>query len=200
MGLGGGAMVKRGLKGDADVNVYQGEHVRGYGLTDRISVYGAFGGAYLSVNDASIKVPKATSSTHSFGGGFLVSGGIKAKLWESANKLWEWDSALHYSFIRARHRSDNDGTWQDWMAATSVARSFGRLKPYVGAKCTLLQLKYKIRSDGTLIQQGRYKEDGPIGVLFGTDYVFGQQEDVVLNVETSYVNGTELAATLHYTF
>ena len=102
--------------------------------------------------------------------------------------------------IRARHRSDNDGTWQDWVAASSVARSFGRLTPYAGVKCTFLNFKYKIRQNGTVFQQGTYKDDGHVGVLFGTDYVFGRQEDVALNVESAYVNGAEITATLHYTF
>ena len=200
MGLGTGALLKRGLSGGADMTVYQGGHFRGYGLTEWLSVYGNIGGAYLSVDDGSIQLPNETSSMHSFGAGLLVSGGLKARLWESANKRWEWDSTFQYTHIRARHRSGNDGTWQDWVAASSVARSFGRLTPYAGVKCTFLNFKYKIRQNGAVFQQGTYKNDGHVGVLFGTDYVLGRQEDVVLNVETAYVNGAEITATLHYTF
>ena len=200
MGAEGGALLDRGLTGAAEVTAYQAGHFRGYGITDWLSVYGSIGGAYLNVDDAAIQLTQSTSTSHSFGAGLLVSGGIRARLWESASKLWEWDGTLHYTHIRARHRSSNDGTWQDGVAATSVARSFGRLTPYAGVKCTFLNFKYKIRQNGTVLQQGTYKNDGHVGLLFGTDYVFGQQEDVVMNVETAYVNGAEITATIHYTF
>ena len=198
MGLGGGVLVGKGFKGGADATSYQLGHFRGYGLTDRLSIYGKIGGALLSVEDSSI-VKQDKSTTHNFRG---VLGGValKGKLWESPKKIWEVDGSLHYAILRAKPRSGNDGRWQEWVFATSAARSFGRVKPYLGVKYSLASMKFKIRQDGKLLQQGTYKSDVRVGPFLGTDVYFGQAEDVIVNVETSYLDGAEIHVAVQYTF
>jgi len=200
MGLGGGALLGRGLKGDAEATVYQGGHFRGYGLTDGLSLYGKIGGAYLEVDDASIKKTNDPSSTNSFGAAMLVNVQLKGRIWEHAKTGWEWDGSIHYVDIRARHRDDNDGRWHEWVFATSVAKAFGRVKPYVGIKLSIIDFDFKIRQNGSLLQQGDYKQDGLVGAFLGTDVSFGESEDVILNIETSYTDGAEITASIAYTF
>jgi hypothetical protein len=200
MGLGGGGFLDRGLRGGAETTGYQLGHFRGYGLTDRLSFYGKIGGAYLEVDDASIKKVNELSSTHRFGAAVLVSVGLKARIWENAKKDWEWDGNLQYVDIRARHRNKNDGRWHEWLFATSVAKSFGRVKPYVGVQYSLLDFEYIVRQNGNFLTQGSYQGKGRVGALLGTDVYFGQFEDVIVNVETSYLNGPEVNVAVMYTF
>ena len=193
--------MRRGkLNGQGKVSFYQLGHFRGYGLTDRLSFYAKIGGVYLQVDDPSIKKSGNSSSTSSFGGNVLLSGQLKAKLWESANTQWEWDGSLQVVEIRARHRGRNEIRWHEWDVATSVARSFGRVKPYVGVKASLVNALFHVRKNGEVLKQGRYKLDVPVGPFLGTDVYFGEHEDVVINVETSYVSGAEVGMSMSYTF
>lgn len=200
MEAGGGAVLGRELKpSGSKTTMYQLGHRRGFGLTDWLSLYGKIGAAYLEVKDASIKRPSNPSSTIRFNGGMLVDVQLKSRLWRHVKTGLEWDGSLQYVYVRARHRGGNDGTWQEWVGSTSVAKSMGRLKPYLGVKYSLMSFKTKIRDGSTLIQR-TYKNDVPVGAFFGTDLYFGPSEDVILNVETSYLGGPELDMAIKYLF
>ena len=199
-GLGGSALPAKDLRGDATAMVYQLGHFRGYGLTDRLSIYGKIGVAYLQVDDSSIKKRNTSSTTNRFDANVLSSVQLKGRIFESRNKNWEWDGSLQYVDIRARRRDKNVGRWHEWQFATSVAKSFNRLKPYLGLKYDTVKFHYKVRENGELLQQGTYKENQPIGLFLGTDVYFGQFEDVIVNVEGSYLNGTEVSVAVSYTF
>jgi len=200
MGAGGGALLARKMKGDADVAVYQLGHFRGYGLTDWLSIYGKIGGASIKVDDPSIKRPTDSSTTHRFGLNVLSSVQLKGRIWQNAKQDWEWDGSVQYVDIRKRHTNRNEGRWHDWQFATSVAKSFGKLKPYLGVKYSMVNFTFKVRDQGTLIQQGKYKEDGPVGLFFGTDCYLGEEEDVVVNVESAYLDGAEVTVSVAHTF
>lgn len=197
-GLRSGGMRRGKLNGQGKVTFYQFGHFRGYGLTDRLSVYVNIGGVYLQVDDPAIKKPQDPSTTNSFKGNFLLSGQVKGRIWERAG--WEWDGSLQVVEIRARHRGRNEIRWHEADLATSVAKSFGRLKPYVGVKASFVNALFHVRKNGEVIKQGRYKLDAPVGPFLGTDVYFGEHEDVVINVETSYVSGPELGMSMSYTF
>lgn len=199
-GLGGSALPDRDLKGDATATVYQFGHFRGYGLTDRLSIYGKIGVAYLEIEDSSIKKRTSASATNQFDANVLSSVQLKGRLFESRNKSWEWDGSLQYIDIRKRHRGKNEGRWHEWQFATSVAKSFNRLKPYLGLKYNTVNFQFKVRENNELLQQGTYKENQPIGLFMGTDVYFGRYEDVIVNVEGSYLNGTEVSVAVAYTF
>jgi hypothetical protein len=201
MEAGGGAVLGRELKpGGSKATMYQLGHRRGFGLTDWLSLYGKIGAAYLEVKDPSIKRPSTPSSTVRFNGAVLVDVQLKSRFWRHAKTGLEWDGSLQYVYLRARHRGSNDGTWQEWVGSTSVAKSMGRLKPYLGVKYSLMNLKTKIRNGGQLFQQRTYKTDARVGAFFGTDLYFGPSEDVILNVETSYLGGPELDMAIKYLF
>ena len=102
--------------------------------------------------------------------------------------------------IGAGNKEKNEGRWHEWRFASSVAKSFGRVKPYLGAKLNFLRMFYKVRQNGEVVQQGHYREDHPIGLFVGSDLVLGSSEDVVLNVETSYQDGMETNVALQYVF
>ena len=199
MGLGGGAM-GRHLKGVADALVFQGGHFRGYGLTDWLSVYGKVGGASLEVDDSTIVKLQDPSTQNSFGGNILFSVQAKGKLLEHKRWGWEWDWSAQYVDIRARHKGKNAARWHEWQLAMSTAKSMGRLKPYVGAKYSIVNMLFRVWDNGSLLKQGRYREDNPVGIFVGTDYYFGQYEDVILNIEGSYLDGPEIAMALSYSF
>ena len=197
-GLGAGTLAGRELGTDVTAVVYQVGHFRGYGLTDWLSVYGKLGVAYLQVDDPSIK-KKDLSTEHRFGANLLSSVQLKGRLFENRKRDFAWDGSLQYIDIRKGHKGKNEGRWHEWQFATSVAKSFGRLKPYLGVKASMTDFSFKVKEDGKLIQQGTYQENGA-GPFFGTDVYFGRYEDVVLNIETSYLNGAEVDMSLSYSF
>jgi len=200
MALSGTGVQGRDLNGNASVTAYGFGHMRGFGLTNWLSVYGMIGAGYLEVDDPSIIKVNDTSTTNRFGANILVTGQLKTRIWRSANHNWEWDGSLAYVDISKRHRNKNEPRFHQWDVATSVAKSFGRIKPYLGVKWSAIRFFYRVRQNGQLLQQGVYSEDGSFGPFFGTDVYFGDLEDVILNVETSYVGGPEFDTSIQYLF
>jgi hypothetical protein len=200
MGAGGGRIADRKLDGGAEATAYQLGHVRGYGLTDWLSVYGKLGVAYLEIDDPSIKKRDDLSTTNRFGVNVLSGGELQVRLWQDRKALWEWDGSLQYTDIRKRHKGKNEIRWHQWGFGTSVARSFGRLRPYVGVNYSLIRAKYRVRQDGHLLQLATYKPDGVAGPFFGMDVRFGRGETVILNLETASADGAEATVVLSYTF
>jgi len=200
MGLGSGVAPERSLKGNAEALVYQFGHFRGYGLTDWLSVYGKIGLAYIAVDDASIIKASDPNSTNDFDANILSSVQLKGKLFEHKRTGLEWDGSIQYVDMRKRHKGKNEGRWHQWQFATSVAKAFDRLTPYVGVQYSFVDFTYRVRENGALIRQDRYEEDNPLGLFFGTDWRFGQSEDVILNIETSYLDGAEVNVAIAYTF
>lgn len=200
MGLGTGVIPKRNLKGNADALVYQFGHFRGYGLTDWLSVYGKIGLAYIAVDDPSIVKTGSPSATNRFGFNVLSSVQVKGKLFEHERTGLEWDGSVQYVDMRKRHKGGNEGRWHQYQFATSVAKSLGSLKPYAGVQYSLVDFTYRVRENGTLLRQDKYEEDSPVGCFFGTDWYFGRSEDVILNIETSYLDGAEVNVSIAYTF
>ena len=191
-----GGVLGRGATGAGDPHqhLYRAEHFRGYGLTDWLSLYAKVGWAYLRVTDDT-----ATNDAVDFGSNLLLGAQLKSRLWQNAKRTWEWNGSAQYLWVGAPHRrGKNQGQWQEWQVATTTARSFGRLKPYVGLKCSLVNFDFKIRKSGEVIQSGTYKQDAWLGPVLGTDYLVG--EDVVVNVESAYIDGAEVTASVAHVF
>jgi opacity protein-like surface antigen len=200
MGLDGGTVWDRQLRDNAELRVYQAGHLRGYGLTDWLSVYGKIGWAHLEVDDPTIIKRGETGTSNSFGENLLLSVQVKGRLWRHAASGWEWDGSARYVDMRAERKDDNEGRWSEWQFATSVAKRWGRFTPYGGAKFSTVNFKYKVREDGTTIRQDTYKEDGSLGPFLGVDLSLGQDRDVVVNLESAYVGGPEVTLAVSYTF
>ena len=199
-GVVGGSLVGRALDGEADVTLYHAEHIRGYGVTDWLSLYGKLGGAYLTTNDPTIKKTDGSSTEHHFGANLLVGVQAKNRFWRSAKYGLEWDGSVQYLDIRARHKGKNEVGWHEWQFSTSVAKSLGRFTPYIGVKASILAMKFHVRQEGQVIRQDTYHDDVPIGAFIGTDYAFGESESVILNIEGAYTSGPEVNVALAYTF
>ncbi len=199
-GLLGGGLVNRKLTGTAKANLYHIEHVRGYGLTDWLSLYGKIGAGYLQINDSAIR--KTDGSTdHTFGTNLLAAAQLKARLWQHAKSGFEWDGSLQYSYLGRKTSTANQPQWQEWQVSTSVAKSLGRLKPYVGIKLSRVTMDYRIRQGGQTISQGSYKDQASVGAFFGSDVYLGESEDLVMNIETAYINGGgEVTMGIGYSF
>ena len=200
MGLMGGALTGRGFRGDAEATVASGAHVRGYGLTDRLSVYGKIGAAYLEVDDASILKTGDPDTSNSFGANVLTGAQVKVKFWESRSRRWEWDGSLQYLDLRGSRKGKNEARWHEVQGASSVAVALGRWTPYLGLTYSIVNMTYRVRENGALLKQGRYRQDHPVGIVYGTDIAFGESEAVVVNVEGGFSDGHEVAMTVAYTF
>lgn len=183
-GLRGGGM-QRNMQDAADATEFHGGYVRGYGLTDRFSLFGFIGGGYISAGDATV--------TNSFGGNLGAGAQLKTLLWESARRAWSWDASVQYLFLgKPQSGEKNQARWNEWQFATSVARSFDRLQPYAGVKVSLVTLDYKLRKDGVTVQQGTYKPKNIAGPFLGLDWCVGEERNTFLTLEGSYLNGAEI--------
>lgn len=192
MELRGSGVHERDMKSGAVVSVYGVGHRRGYGLTDRLSLYGNIGVAHLRITDGTF--PKGVGED--FGPDLLVDMQVKGILWQNARKDWTWDGSAQYVYVGAPHkRKGNKATWKEWQLATCLAKSFGPLKPYAGVKASLVSVRY--RAHGDLVSaEGTYKPDGVVGPVFGLDWLFGENQDDLLNVELSYIAGPDIAVTV----
>ena len=199
MGLVGGWVADRNFKGNAQATVVHAGHFRGYGLTDRLSLYGRLGGAGIEVDDPSIQKTDR-STTHSFGLNFAGAAQLKARVMESKRFGVEWDASAQYVEMRAGHKGKNEGRWHEGQLATGLAKSLGRFTPYAGVKFAMVDFVYKVRESGTLLRQDKYEQETPVGLYAGTDVRFGEQQDVILNVEGDYLDGLEVTVALAYTF
>ncbi|GEM_PF-2809594 len=200
MSASGGALQGRSLSGQGKATVYQGGHARGYGLTDWLSLYGKLGLARITVDDPTILKTNDSSSSNSFGANLFAAVQLKSRLWQHVPSQFEWDGSLQYIDMRASHKGKNEARWHEWQFATSVAKPFGRVKPYLGAKLSFVNMYYRVRQQGVLLKDGNYHQDSPFGVFVGSDFSLGASEDVVLNVETSYQGGLETNLAIQYVF
>ena len=184
-------VAKSGLGAAADV--IEASHFRGYGVTDWLSAYVGIGGAHLRVKD--------DTASNSFGANLAVDGQLKSRLWEHERYGLGWDASAQYLYRGAPHRKGgNQSHWSEWQLASSVAKSFGRLKPYVGVKLSLVNVKFKVRKDSRITQQGTYKGDGIVSPFFGLDLYLGDAESLIVNAEGSFVGGEEASLSLAYRF
>ena len=200
MGLATGTVWDRTLKGGGKARLFQVGHYRGFGLTDWLSVYGKIGAAYLEVDDVTIVKARSHDPVNSFGTNVLTTVQLKTRLFEDLRRDWEWDGSLQYVDIRGGHKGKNEGRWHEYQFATSLAKGLGRLKSYAGVKVDITRFRYKVREDGNLLRHDTYRHADPIGFFAGTDLYFGHAEDVVLNIETGYLNGAQIDVGIAYTF
>lgn len=201
MGVSGGGSSGREMSGSGEATTYGVGHYRGYGVTDWLTAYVKVGGAYVEIDDPTIVTSVAApAASHNFGGNILSGVQLKARLWQRPEWGLEWDGALRYTDIRAKHRDKNEIRWHHWQLATSFAKSMGKFTPYVGLSLSKLDVDYKIRQNGALLASGSYREDQPVDLFFGTDYILGSAEDASVNVEGSVLNGGEVNVAVQYLF
>ena len=188
LGVGGGGLWKRAMKGGAKVSVFEGSHTRGYGLTNRVSLYGKIGGASVGNDDPSIP----TNVSNGFGANLVVGGQLHANLWKTATSGWEWNGSVGDLYMGAPHkRGGNQVNWNEWQLTTSVAKSLGNVTPYVGIKLSALHVDYQLRTD-KVTTHGSYRPKGIVGPLLGLDWAFGKDQITVLHLEGSYIGGAEI--------
>ena len=192
LGLGGGGLRKRQMKGGADASLYEGAHFRGYGLTERLTLYGDIGAAYITVNDSA--VPSTVG--RGFGTNLFATGQLKLKLWENIRHGLEWDGSAQYLYAGVPHkRNNNQASWHEERLATTLAKSLGDFTPYLGVELSAVQFDYKFRSDKFTLD-GTYKPKSVVGPVVGMSWCFGEHKDTVLNIEATYVNGAEVTVGL----
>ena len=200
-GASSSSVVERNVEnssGGSNAVAFGGNHFRGYGLTDRLSLYGSLGATRLKITDSPTKIDNSTE--HSFSGAIMVSGQLKGRLWQRPEQDLVWDGSVRFLDLRSRHEGANEGDWLEWQFATTVAKRFGDLTPYAGFKLSLLDFDYTLRKAGALVEEATYEEDGVLGLVLGTDFAFGASKEFVLNVEGTFLNGVEIDVAVNYSF
>lgn len=200
-GADGGTLLERDIEDGTNTGqatAIQVGHSRGYGLTDSLSAYVKIGAARLKVKDSSVTI--SGSNEHSFGGALLISGQLRGRFWRQAERDVEWDGSVGLTHIRSRHDGKSQGDWNEWQFATSVAKGFGGFTPYAGLKLSFIDFDYTLRSDQEVVAAGTYAPDGVVGTFIGADFTMGPSENVVMNIEASYLDGAAVDLALTYTF
>ncbi len=165
-------------------------------MTDRLRLYGKPGAAYLDVHDTSFP----TTARSGFGANLLMSGQLKAKLWQNARKDFLWDGSVQYIYIGAPHkRKGNQARWNEWQFATRLAKTFGRLEAYLGVKLSFLQVYYRLRNQN-IQTSSRYRPDSLVGPFLGLDCHLGENADTILTIEGSYLQGAEITIAISKRF
>ena len=72
--------------------------------------------------------------------------------------------------------------------------------PWPGSGFSWANLKFKVRKDNRITQQGTYKSDGTVSPFFGLDWYLGEAENLIINVEGSFVNDEEVSLSVAYRF
>ncbi len=194
MGVGGGGVFERALEGTASpkISFFDVGHYRGFGVTDWLTLYGKIGGGGMEFKD--------NTGTFDLGSALGFGGGVRVRFWENRDRGWEWTGSLLLTHLRARHKQKDEADWTEGQFATSVAKRFGRVTPYLGIKASIVDFDIKLRKDGLITSQAELAEDAFIGPLAGFDIAVGEYEDVAVNVEASYINGPTVDAAIQYTF
>jgi len=195
----GGGVFERPMKSSTSSNYHvdlgYGYHSRSYGLTESLMITGKIGGGYGYLYDESVA---GAQSETSLGGGLLLGLQLKGTIWEYKEKGWEWDGSGQYLYLRSHHKRSNKANvdWYEWQLASCLIKDLKRFKPYAGVKFSMVDLDHD-DGQGT---KAAYEADDYLGLLLGTDIYFGEDQDVVVNLEAGFLTGTELFIGLKYRF
>ena len=172
----------------------QGFHMRGYGLTDRISIYGKVGFGDLEVENTSTN--KIDNLHTGFAGGLK----IKGLIFEEESLGIEMGVGAQFFYLYA-HRDASDTDWLEWQLSSYVSKEIWRLKPYAGVKFSWIELDFEIKEEeGGDKRRGTYEEDDLVGLFVGTDLYFGEDKAIFLNAEAGFITGNEFTIGLNYRF
>lgn len=180
---------------DYEVSISHGYHSRSYGLTERLMLTGKVGGMYgYLYNEA---VAGAETKT-SLSGGLGLGLQLKGIIWENKEHGLEWDASGQFLYLRSHHKRSGkaNADWYEWQLSTCLAKEIARVKPYLGVKFSLADLDY----DDGKGNQTSYEADGCVGPFIGTDIYFGQDKDIVINLEGGFLLGNEFSGGIRYRF
>lgn len=198
--LEGGYISKRPMKSsgntDYEVSISHGYHSRSFGLTERLIITGRAGGTYGYIYD---RTTAGVETKTSLSGGLGLGLQFKGIIFEKKDIGFEWDGSAQFLYMRSHHKRSGkaNSDWYEWQVATCVAKTvFGRFKPYAGVKFSTVDLDYD-DGKGNKIS---YDEDGNIGPFIGTDIYLGQDKDIVINLEGTFLLGNEFYGGIRYRF
>ncbi len=177
------------------VNITHGYHSRGYGLSDRLTIRGRVGGTYGYIYDESIA---GAQSETSMSGGMGLGVQLQGIILKNEKYGFEWNGSGQFLFMRSHHKRNGKANvdWYEWQLSSCIAKAIGRIKPYIGVKFSTVDLDY----DDGKGNQTSYDEDGSVGPFVGTDIYLGEDRDIVINLEGSFLLGNELYGALRYKF
>lgn len=179
------------------VNIGYGSHSRSYGLSDRLTITGRIGGSYGYIYDETITTGQPGAKT-SLSGGLALGVQLKGIIWDDKDKALEWDGSGQFLYLQSHHKRSGkaNADWYEWQISTCLAKTFNRFKPYAGVKFSTATLDH----DDGKGNKFSYDEDGSVGLFAGTDIYFGEDKDIVANLEGAFFLGTEAYLGIKYKF
>lgn len=197
--LEGGYLSRRSMEISGNANyetsIIHGYHSRSYGLSERLMITGKFGGTYGYIYDeTNSQIPVKTS----LGGGLGMGIQLKGIVWENKDYGVIWGAGMQFLYLRAhRKRSGKANTdWYEGQISTCLAKAFNRFKPYAGIKFSTVTLD---RDDGKG-NTASYNGAENVGPFIGLDIYFGEDKDIAINLEGSFILGSEFYGGIKYKF
>jgi hypothetical protein len=202
MSLEGYGALDRDLKysgGTVDAIYWGIYHGRGYGLTDRISIFGKVGYHDLDVDPNPFK-----NKEESLKGGMAGGLYLKGVIFKDPESLFEVGVGGGYLYCSAHHDNGPKYDWREWQIGGYASKEFGRFTPYVGLKYSDLdsKLKFKEKPGEGDVRGGsiEVESDDKIGAFVGVNVFLSQDKDVYLNCEVNFISSLEIGAGLYYKF
>lgn len=195
----GGYINERPMETDGNANYHvdigYGYHSRSYGLTERLTITGKVGGSYGYLYD---EATTGAGSKTSLSGGLVLGAQLKGIIFENKEQGFEWDGSSQFLYMCSHHKRSGKANvdWYEWQLATCLAKAFNRLKPYAGVKFTTVNLDH----DDGKGNKTSYDEDGSVAPFVGTDIYFGDDRDIVVNLEGAFLIGNEIYIGVKYRF
>lgn len=195
----GGYIHERPMESEGNSNYHvdlgYGCHSRSYGLTDRLTITGRIGGSFGYLYDETIA---GVESKTSLSGGLALGAQLKGIIWENKDRGLEWDGSGQFLYLQSHHKRSGkaNADWYEWQISSCLAKAFNRFKPYAGVKFSTVNLDY----DDGKGNKASYDEDGGVGLFAGTDIYFGEDKDIVANLEGAFFLGTEVYLGIRYKF
>ncbi|MBL7085001.1 MAG: hypothetical protein ISS43_02700 [Candidatus Omnitrophica bacterium] len=187
--------MESGGKSDYTVSISHGYHSRSYGLTERLMITGKAGGMYAYLYDET--TPGVQTKT-SLSGGLGLGLQLKGIIFKNEISEFEWDGAAQFLYLSSHHKRSGkaNADWYEWQISSCLAKVFGILKPYAGVKFSVVDLDH----DDGKGNKTSYDEDSNLGPFVGTDIYFGEDRDIVINLEAGFLLGTEFYGGIRYRF
>lgn len=184
--------------GKVDSNYWGIYHGRGYGLTDKISIFAKIG--YYDLNEVDPNPFKNIAEDLKGG----MAGGIylKGALLKEPENFFELGVGGSLFYCSAHSDNGPKYDWREWQIGGYAQKKFGKFVPYAGIKYADLDstLKFKQKEEDASAGSIDVESDDKIGLFAGTNFYLNQDEDVYLNCEVNLISSLEIGAGLYYKF
>lgn len=193
-------IAKRDLEysnGTTEGNYWGVFHGRGYGLTDRINIFGKIGCHTLKVDPNPFKKEEESLKGGMTGGLYL-----KGALLKEPQSWCELGLGGGFLYCSAHHDNGPKYDWREWQIGSYVSKEFGRFSPYCGLKYSDLNSTIKFKQKEEDLSSGSIKVESndKVGAFCGANIYLNKDKDVYLNCEVNFISSLEIGTGLYYKF